>query len=290
MKHISFAFVGVILVPAIARADAFDHYTNPVLAKASASANVEKVAKVTRAQLVATNDVLPAVSGSMLIVRTNEGRWAKVLVQPGQQKIGDDKRLPIVSIDRFATYREGEERATLAKGANVRLFADFRFSLDIGQIVPAGVEADLAFKADETGVYLAPVGKAEIYLLTKHVAEGSPKEDGKLAIGETFSPVFFNGKYKLYDDGRRSGELSLKVRENGAVEGFYYSDKDGRKYDVEGRIGNPSHAISFQIQFPRTLQFFQGMLFTGDARAISGTSRLQERQTGFYAVRIEDKK
>jgi hypothetical protein len=30
------------------------------------------------------------------------------------------------------------------------------------------------------------------------------------------------------------------------------------------------------------------MLFTGDAKAITGTSRLAEREAGFYAVRVED--
>jgi hypothetical protein len=31
-------------------------------------------------------------------------------------------------------------------------------------------------------------------------------------------------------------------------------------------------------------------MFTGDGRAITGSSRLQDRETGFYAVRIEDAK
>jgi hypothetical protein len=42
------------------------------------------------------------------------------------------------------------------------------------------------------------------------------------------------------------------------------------------------------ITFPRTLQQFSGCMFTGDARAITGFSRLQERETGFYAVRMEE--
>ena len=76
--------------------------------------------------------------------------------------------------------------------------------------------------------------------------------------------------------------------ENGDIDGHYFSDKDGSKYDVSGNIGNPKHLVEFTVTFPRAVQNFRGMLFTGDGRVITGTSRLQERETGFYAVRIEE--
>jgi len=80
----------------------------------------------------------------------------------------------------------------------------------------------------------------------------------------------------------------LKVDEEGDVSGYYYSDKDGKKYAVEGQVGKPAHRIRFRITFPQAVQDFQGWMFTGDGRALTGTSRLQERETGFYALRVEE--
>ena len=57
--------------------------------------------------------------------------------------------------------------------------------------------------------------------------------------------------------------------------------------EVTGKIGKPNHAIQFKITFPRTVQIFEGFLFTGDGKAITGSSKLQERETGFYALRLE---
>jgi hypothetical protein len=133
-----------------------------------------------------------------------------------------------------------------------------------------------------------PVGKAKLFLLTKPLPEATPTKTGRLVVGETFEPRYFNGAYKLHDDGRRSGTLKLQVADDGAVTGFYYSDKDGQKYEVEGKIGSPKHAVQFTVRFPRSRQTFTGWLFTGDARAIVGSSRLLDRETGFYAVRQEE--
>ena len=113
-------------------------------------------------------------------------------------------------------------------------------------------------------------------------------EGAKFVMGDKFEPRYFNGTYKLHDDGRRSGTLELKVDDEGAVTGSYYSDKDGQKYEVKGKIGTPLYNIQFTIKLPRTEQTFQGWMFTGDGKAIVGTSRIVQHETGFYAVRIED--
>ena len=70
-------------------------------------------------------------------------------------------------------------------------------------------------------------------------------------IGEKFEPRYFNGKYKLYDDGRRSGELvTARSAENKDITGWYYSDKDGQKYEVSGTAGRPLHSITLQGRVP----------------------------------------
>ena len=278
----------VLIAPALARADSFDNYTNPLLAKIAESKSAEKIDKLTTELLVDNARVLPGINGAFVVVKTNDNRWAKLLVQAARHKIDAEKSVPIALIERFVTFREGEERTILAKGENVRLFHDFRFNLDFGQVVPASLGGDLRFVAEGDKVYLEPIGKAEMYLVTKHLPEANPKKGPKVVVGEKFEPRYFNGVYKLYDDGRRSGTLQLQVLDNGDVDGWYYSDKDGQKYEVTGKVGNPNHSIQFKVTFPRTIQLFQGFMFTGDGKAITGTSRLQERETGFYAVRLDE--
>jgi hypothetical protein len=276
-----------LAIPRVVRADAFDYYTNQVLEKVPSAEGAQVIKQLTPNQMVEHSRVLSGITATFLAVKTNEGRWAKLLVQPARQKVNKEQSVPILLIERFVTYREGEERAIVAEGKNVRLFHDFRFNLDLGQVVPAALGGDLRFVADNDNVHVEPVGKAEVYLLTKPLPEATPKKGRKLVVGATFEPRYFNGAYKLYDDGRRSGTLHLKVADDGEVSGHYYSDKDGQKYEVEGKVGNPKHAIFFKITFPKTLQTFQGLMFTGDGKAITGFSRLQERETGFYAVRLE---
>jgi hypothetical protein len=277
-----------LLVCWSAHADSFDQYTNVLLAKIAKAQEAQPAKQVTARQMVQNGRVLPGVTACFIIVRTNENRLAKVLVQPARQKIDDKTSVPIILIERFVTFREGEERTIHAKGDSVRLFAGFRFNLDMGQVVPESVPADLRFIAEGDNAYVEPVGKAELYLVTKHLPEATPKKLARPEIGAAFEGRFFNGKYKLYDDGRRSGTLQLKVLDNGDVDGAYYSDKDGQKYEVIGKVGNPNHSIQFRITFPKTVQLFQGFMFTGDGKAITGTSRLQERETGFYALRLDE--
>jgi hypothetical protein len=108
-------------------------------------------------------------------------------------------------------------------------------------------------------------------------------------IGATFEPHYFIGKYKLFDDGRRSGQLVIsEVNASGEVVGTFYSDRDGAKYDVVGKIGAQRHAITFTVKFPQIEQSFNGFLFTGNGKAICGTTKLQEREAGFYAERVEE--
>lgn len=292
MSHRWFAVSVIVLglAPALVHADPFDNYINPILAKVPGAKDVEKITKLTPADMVAHSRALPGINAAFIVVKTNDDRYAKLLVMPGEQKIGPKKTTPIIIIQRYVTYREGEERVVQASGKDVHLFGDFRFNLDIGQVVPNDVGADLRVGVDKDGFFLEPIGKAEIYLVTKHLPEANPAKPKKLEVGAKFEMRFFNGAYKLHDDGRRSGKLDIKVAENGDVSGFYYSDKDGKKYDVEGKISNTvQHRIEFRVQYPQTFQEFSGFLFTGDGRAITGSSSTPGgRTTGFYGVRLEE--
>jgi hypothetical protein len=281
---------GAIPVVPAARADSFDDYTNRHLMKVVDSKNAEKVKSLSLEDLVVNSQVLPGHrSSAFLIVRTNEGRLAKILVQAARQKISKDESVPILLIERFVTFLDGEDRTVIAEAKNIRLFNDFRLSLDIGQIVPAALTADLRFSAEKNSIKVEPVGKAELFLVTKHLSEAAPEKGGKVAVGAKFETQSFNGVYKLEDDGKRGGKLHLKVGQNGTVGGFFYSDDNGAKYDVEGQVSaTPVNNIQFRITYPRSTQFFTGWMFMSDGRLITGFSRINEREAGFLATRLPE--
>jgi hypothetical protein len=279
---------GLICTHPSRAAEVFDYYTNPVLARLVETKEAQEIKQLTPS-LIAENDrVLPRTASAFLVVKTNGGRFAKLLVQVARQKIDAERSVPMLLVDRYVAYKEGEERTVQASGKNLFLFPGFRFSLDLGQVVPEELGGDLRFVADGDKTYTQPLGKARLYVVTKALSDVVPKKGPKLVIGGTFEPRYFNGTYKLYDDGRRSGSLTLKVAENGSVSGSYYSDKDGAKYELHGRVGVPKHSIQFMVKFPRSEQTFQGWLFTGDGQVLTGTSRLLEREAGFYAKRVEE--
>jgi hypothetical protein len=280
----------VILAAAPARADdAFDLYTNPILAKVPKADGALALTQVSREQIIDNDRVLKGLAGALLVVKTNDNRWSKLLVQYALHKTGEGKTVPMASIERFVTFKEGQEQAVQAASRNVNLYPGFRFNLDLGQVVPEALGGDLRFVVDGDKRYLEALGKAKLYLVTKPLPEAAPPKTEKVVVGEKFELKYFNGTFELHDDGRRSGKLTLKVSDEGGVTGTYVSDKDGSAYDVRGRVGMPQHAIEFTVQFPRSEQTFKGWLFTGDAKAIAGSSRLGEREAGFYAVRAEEK-
>lgn len=282
----------VLLIAIPVRADHFEHYINPVLDKAVQDGkNVKQIKELTANELPDYGDVLADTSATFLLIRTNDDRWAKLLVQPARQRFPMNKQAPLLLIEKFITFKESTERTVKAKGENVHVYPGMRLNFDIGQFVPEKLGGDLLVSEDSKGGFkLSPLGNAKLYVLTKAIPDVVPKKSEKLVVGATFESRYFIGKYKLQDDGRRSGTLNLEVDGSGDVAGTFYSDRDGAKYDVVGKIGSQRHAIEFTIKFPQVQQSFTGMLFTGNGKAICGTSKMQEREAAFYAERIEDLK
>jgi hypothetical protein len=289
MRLLTLALV-LVLVPSSTQADVFDHYTNPVLARLTqAEEHVKELKALNPDDISHNEDVLKGLSGAFLVIRTNEGRYAKLLVNSARQKLDmDGNYLSTLRVDRYTCYRQGEEQAVQASGRDLTLFPGYRLSLDLGQVVPEEVGGDVRFVVTGNRIQLIPLGKARLYLVTQALKDVEPKKNGRPNVGEKFDPSYFNGKYKLYDDGRRSGVLTLKVDAEGQVSGDYLSDKDGSKYEVRGRVGMPKHSVQFTMQLPRLEQTFSGWLFTGDAQVITGSSRLGDREAGFYAVRLAE--
>ncbi|MEY4394973.1 MAG: hypothetical protein RL595_2222, partial [Planctomycetota bacterium] len=137
------------------KADEFELYVNTTLQKM-----VEDEIYIQKYDQLYLKDVADAefnLSGSQagfVLVKTNEGRNAKILLQFARQKINNEKFAPMVVLERFVTYREGQERTVLANGKNIALFNGFRFNLDLGQIVPAELNADIEFGTDDKGPFL----------------------------------------------------------------------------------------------------------------------------------------
>ena len=133
----------MILAPSLVGADTFDHYFNNLLAKIPEGKTVEKVTKLTPKVMIRHNRTLPDVTAAFIVVKTNDNRYAKLLVRPAEQIISDKESRPIIVLERYVTFREGEERTVHASGKGIRLFEDFRFNLDLGQVVPKDIAADL---------------------------------------------------------------------------------------------------------------------------------------------------
>jgi hypothetical protein len=281
------ALVGLAPAP-VPRPDVFEHYTNPVLAKMIDTRHVQEVPELTPDLILDHDRVLPGTPGAFVLVRTNEGRYAKLVVQPARQTLGEGRFLPTLRVERYVTYKGGEEEAVQASGRGLTLFPGYRLSLDLGQVVPEEVGGDVRFVADGPKVFLQPLNKARLLLVVKPMEGIGPKKGPRVVVSpDKFDPSYFTGTYRLHDDGRRSGKLVLQVEADGSVSGALVSDKDGSKYEVRGKLGVPPHSIQFTVRFPRSEQTFQGHLFTGDGKALAGTSRLQEREAAFYAVREE---
>jgi hypothetical protein len=281
----------LLLVPVLARADAFDRYINTILEKVPEADGVLALKQLTAAQILEHSQVLPDATACFVVVQTNEGRLCKALLQSARQKMSDEAKtvVPIVLVEKFVTYRPGTEQAVQVQGGNLYLFDGFHVSLDLGQVVPPQFGGDLRFVAKDGQVYLEPLGNAKLFLLTKPLEAAAAKKGEKFTIGEAFEPRYFAGKFKLHDDGRRSGTLTLEVDAEQNVTGTYVSDRDGQKYMVYGKVNaNPKHSIQFLIKFPKTEQVFRGWMYTGNGLSITGWSKMQEREAGFHAVRIEE--
>jgi hypothetical protein len=284
------AVFALVIVAASVRAEQFDYYTQPVLAKAISDGTLKEVTELSSDQVAEYTSALPDSASAFLVVATNDKRFAKLLVQPARQKIGD-KQAPLLLVDKYVTFKGTSDRAVQASGQSLQLYPGLRLNLDIGQVVPEAVAADLTVIAadkDANAFVVKPVKDAKLYVVTKPIAGVVPKKAPKLVVGEAFETRFFAGRYKLHDDGKRSGLLKLDVNESGEITGTFTSDKDGREYEVQGKAGMPKHAATFTIRFPATTQTFTGYMFTGDGKAIAGTTKMLEREAGFYAERMED--
>src|SRR5262245_61845473 len=111
-------------VPA-ASADDFDLYTSSVLAKVVSSDSAVQVDKLAVTDLLKTKPVLARENGCLIIVRTDEDNWAKLVVTLSFRKHADGE-VPVIVLQRFQCMRPGTEKGRLAAGKDVYLFDHFQ--------------------------------------------------------------------------------------------------------------------------------------------------------------------
>ena len=159
----------------------------------------------------------------------------------------------------------------------------------MGQVVPEELGGDLRFVADGDKSYVEPVGKAKLYLLLKPLPEATPKKPEKLVIGDKFESRYFNGKYKLYDDGRRSGELVLKVDDDGS--------RDADRIIPTRTVPNTTSAARSACRNTPSSSPCSSRGRRRPSRAISSPATastwpaprdMNEREAGFFATRVEE--
>lgn len=286
MQHYTGSMTLLFLLNGFIHADTFDRYTNSVLSKAVESPQVIAIEKLLPAQVVKHNTLFQETGGALLIVKTNQGHFAKVLVQFARQR-NQQETVPMALLERATSYKLGQERAIQAFSATVHLYDGFQYSFDLGQVVPTAIGGDVCYRHTPEGGYLEAVGKARMFLVTKHPpGVEEQKTARKSAAGTAFESASMAGRYKLYDDGRRMAQLDLSIGEDGTVSGSYTSEQSGREYEITGKV-HPTvkHQLSFTVKFPNTTQEFTGFAFTKQADVICGTTRMQGQEFGFYALR-----
>lgn len=99
-------------------------------------------------------------------------------------------------------------------------------------------------------------------------------------------PGDFAGRYRLFANGQWSGTLDLKVAAKGVVSGLFRSDQSGTTYPVKGQVStNPPNKVEFAVEFPRSKQEYEGLLWVEGKGAMAGTTTLLDRAFGFFALR-----
>jgi biopolymer transport protein ExbD len=239
-------------------------------------------------------EALPAVlhdeRAAFVLVKTDLGNLAKLLVSSGLRKLKPSEEesplVPVLVLERFETIDGGDRRSLKARGKDVMLFDGFQFDLDTGCVVPDGLGGDILFSArGPDGPRLAAVGHDRLFTLAKPIPPAEAAA-GQPSSGRAVRPADFVGRYYLMANGQWSGTLELAVDAAGAVTGHFRSDKNGASYGVSGAVSpDVSHKIDFSIQFPRAKQVYEGLLWTEGKNAIAGTVSMLERQYGFVAMR-----
>jgi biopolymer transport protein ExbD len=273
-----------------AQSDDFSRIAGPFLAELTRRSDFRSHVSLTTGELEALPQVLPRLRSALLIVKTDEGNLAKLLVSSGLRKPKSGAKpsplLPVLVLERFETLEASHYLSFKARGKEIVLFSEFPYDLDSGQVVPEGMGGDIVFtSAGGNDPRLLAIGESRIYTLDRSVLP-PPVARGRPSSGRVVEPGDFIGSYHLIANGQWSGNLEIDVKEGGEVTGRFRSDLNGSVYPVNGKIAaDKPQRISFTIQFPRAQQVYDGLLWTEGKNVLAGTFSMLERPYSFVAVR-----
>lgn len=277
----------VILGVNLAHADEFDRLEGDVLAGLPASPDAHVRERLTVGEIAGLPNVLSDVRSAPVIVVTDQGNPARMLLAAALRKPqgGEGDPLPILVLERFETFEAPRATTRLARGRDLLLFDGFQLDLDSGQVVPEGQGGDVQFVVKgEGGPRLVPLGKAKLYTLSKSPLAEVKATRGPSA-GRAVLPGDFAGRYRFFGNGQWSGLLTLTIDGRDAA-GSFRSDQTGTTYRVTGHVAvDAPQKLFFEIQFPRSRIGGTGYLWTEGKGALAGTVSLLDHEFGFFAIR-----
>ena len=264
------------------RADVFDDHTAYWLRRATSDAKPVESLAMRDAQSL--NSIGRGIGSPCIVVHTNDDNWTKALVTWGFRKGKDGKRVPVVLIERFVTYRGDRQNLTTAAGEEVMLFPGFGFNFDIGQVVPEGQGEDILCVGE--GV-LKPAGEAELFGLDgPALPEPDPSQRPDPTSHTGVIPTDFAGSWQVRIDGRWEGVWELDVEER-RVFGRFISDETKSVYEISGKIAALPHNAKLNIELANASQSIDAFLWTKDKSAMAGIMIMADRKLGFYATRVK---
>jgi len=273
-----------------ARGDEFSRIAGPFVPELMRRPDARSHASLTVGEIESLPELLPRVRSALLIVKTDEGNVAKLLVSPGLRKgkLGEKPSplVPVLVLERFETLEATNYSSFKAHGKEIVLFGEFPFDLDSGQVVPEGMGGDIVFtSAGGKAPRLLALGETRIYTFERSVLPPAAAP-GRPSSGRVVEAGDFAGSYRLIANGQWSGTLEIHAKEDGEVTGRFRSDSSGSVYPVSGKIaaGKPRR-LGFTIHFPRAEQVYDGLLWTEGKNVFAGTFTMLERPFSFVAVR-----
>lgn len=272
------------------RADEFERLEGVFLFDIPGRAGTRAPSALTYRDLEALPPALRDERAPLVIVKTDQGNLAKVLVTAAFKKLMPADQgaasVPVLILERFETIDAGDRRSFKARGKGVTLFDGFQFDLDIGQVVPDRAGGDIVFMAHGSSEpRLTAAGTSRLYTLEKPLPASSPVA-GRPSSGRAILPGDFNGRFDLVADGQWSGRLDLAVDAEGTVSGSFRSDKNGTAYPVTGKTGEGvPQRIRFEVRFPRARQSYDGLIWSEGKNVIAGTVSMLDHPYSFVAIR-----
>ncbi len=272
----------LVTTTGVLAADVFDRHVAKDLKRALEQTPLPQLSLNESAKL---KPLAASISSPCIVVKTDEGNFAKALIGWGLRK-GADKPTPVLLIERFVTYRGDRTDLTSAVGKDVMLFPGFGFNFDIGQVVPTGQGADIEFTAEQS---MKPLGEAVMVALNGSILPPVYKT-GKYdpAANEAVVGADFAGTWKVDVDGRWKGEWELAVTDSGKITGVFVSDELQNRYDITGELGSSPHNLRVDVFLANAQMQVDGYLWTKDKSQIAGTVMMTNRKFGFHAVRVKE--